>query len=175
MLRCAVIAQGSAVLGAEDAELQRAIAASMGVDEGTAVPMEGSQEQALSLEGEEEEERQIMEAIRLQAEAAARLAPSAAHVAAEAAARLPQESAGSEGCRIAVRLPGGGREQRRFPRSAPVAAVRDWCLTLCEEAAGGRPFSLSQAMPGAAPLSDVQQSLEAANLADSMLVLKWDS
>ncbi len=47
-----------------------------------------------------------------------------------------------------MRFPDGRRGQRRFPRSGPLAAVHDYCLSQVEEAAGGRPFSLSQGFPG---------------------------
>ncbi len=99
--------------------------------------------------------------------------PSPEEVAAEAATRLPEEPTGPDGCRVAVRFPDAGRQQRRFPRSAPLSCVHDWCLTVSKEAASGRPFFLSEAVPGAPPLSDVQQSLEAAGVADAMLVMKW--
>lgn len=49
-----------------------------------------------------------------------------------------------------MRLPDGRRGQRRFPASAPVAALYDYCLSQSEEAAAGRPFTLAQAFPGEA-------------------------
>jgi hypothetical protein len=73
----------------------------------------------------------------------------------------------------AVRFADGARAQRRFPRSAPLSAVHDWCLTQSEEAAGGRRFLLADAMPGAPPLSDAGATLDAAGVADSTLVMKW--
>jgi len=49
----------------------------------------------------------------------------------------------------AVRMPDGQRKQRRFPPSATVEALYDFCLSQSEEAAGGRKFSLAQFGPGA--------------------------
>jgi len=73
----------------------------------------------------------------------------------------------------AVRFPDGGRQQRRFPRSSPLACVHDWCLTVSIEAAAGRSFFLSEAAPGSPPLVNLEQTLEAAGVADAMLVMKW--
>lgn len=101
-------------------------------------------------------------------------AASPAQVQAAAEARLPPEPPGSEGVRIALRLPDGRRVQRRFPADATLAAVYDLCLAQSEEAADGRAFTLAQAGPGAAPLADRQQTLEAAALHGAMLVVKWD-
>lgn len=49
----------------------------------------------------------------------------------------------------ALRLPDGRRLQRRFPGSALVAALYDFCLSQSDEAAAGRPFTLAQPFPGA--------------------------
>lgn len=73
----------------------------------------------------------------------------------------------------AVRFPDGGRQQRRFPRNSPLSCVHDWCLTVSMEAAAGRPFFLSEAVPGSPPLVDLEQSLESTGVADAMLVMKW--
>ncbi|PRW20356.1 UBX domain-containing [Chlorella sorokiniana] len=108
------------------------------------------------------------------AAAAQPAAASPAELQAAAEARLPPEPAGSDGVRIAVRLPDGRRVQRRFPADAPLAAVYDLCLAQSEEAAGGRAFTLALAGPGAAPLADRQQTVEAAALHGAMLVVKWD-
>jgi hypothetical protein len=77
---------------------------------------------------------------------------SAADVVAEAEEQLPPEPGAGDpsGCNVAVRFPDGQRRQRRFPRSAPVSAVRTFCLVGCAEAAAGRPFALAQSFPGAA-------------------------
>lgn len=81
--------------------------------------------------------------------AAAAPIKSSKEVMAEAAARLSEEPfEGPDSCRIAVRFPHGVRLQRRFLRNATLHAVHDWCLTQSEEAAGGRKFHLSEAMPG---------------------------
>ncbi len=138
----------------EDAELQTALEASMaGIGPSKAA--------------EEEKEK------ALAPPAAPPAGPSPEEVAAEAAARLPEEVSGPEGCRIAVRFPDEGRQQRRFPRAAPLSAVHDWCLTVSLEAARGRSFFLSEAVPGAPALLDVDQSIDAAGVADAMLVMKW--
>lgn len=70
----------------------------------------------------------------------------------EALERLPPEPGAGDagGCGLAVRFPDGRRAQRRFPRAAPLEAVRDFCLANSEEAAAGRAFALSESMPGAA-------------------------
>ena len=86
---------------------------------------------------------------------------------------LPHHLPAAPPLSAAVRFPDGSRGQRRFPRDAPLAAVHDWCLSRSPEAAGGRPFFLSEALPGAAPLADLGQTLEAADVADAMLVMKW--
>lgn len=75
----------------------------------------------------------------------------------------------------AVRFPDGSRQQRRFPRSFPLSCVHDWCLTVSTEAAAGRSFFLSEAAPASPPLLDLEQSLEAAGVADAMLVMKWSN
>ncbi|GAB4816470.1 hypothetical protein N2152v2_003516 [Parachlorella kessleri] len=160
----------------EDEELQRALEMSMQDATGTGPSGSG----AGASHSDEEDERAVLAALAAQqqeqvAQEAAAAALSPAQVAAEAAARLPPEPAGAEGCRIAVRFPDGKRGQRRFPRSAPLAAVHDYCLSQVEEAAAGRPFSLSQGFPGAPVLSTLQQSLEDAKVADAMLVMKWAS
>eukprot|EP00884_Botryococcus_braunii_P019864 jgi/Botrbrau1/6561/Bobra.40_2s0025.1 len=68
-----------------------------------------------------------------------------AQVAEEAAASLPPEPAvGTPGaCRLAVRLPDGTRPARRFMETEPLRTIHTWCLSLCQEAAGGRPFGLA--------------------------------
>lgn len=143
----------------EDAELQAALAASMAGGSG------GGQKSAAAAAAAAPEP--------LPEPPAQPAGPRPEEVAAEAASRLPEQPSGPEGCRIAVRFPDGSRQQRRFPRSAPLSCVHDWCLTASMEAAGGRPFFLSEAAPGAPPLVDVAQSLQAAGVADAMLVMKW--
>ncbi|BDA49565.1 UBX domain-containing protein 7 [Coccomyxa sp. Obi] len=100
---------------------------------------------------------------------------SAAEVSKEALERLPPEPGVGDagGCNLAVRFPDGRRAQRRFPRAAPLEAVRDFCLVNCEEAAAGRVFALSESMPGAPALGDMAKTLEEANLAGAMLVMRW--
>ena len=68
----------------------------------------------------------------------------------EAAASLPPEpAAGNAGaCSIAVRFPDGQRRQRRYPQDAPISAVAAFCRASNQEAAGGRPFALTETFPG---------------------------
>ncbi|KAK9821335.1 hypothetical protein WJX81_007084 [Elliptochloris bilobata] len=101
---------------------------------------------------------------------------SAEEVAAEAEAAMPQEPAeGDPGaCVLAVRFPDGSRALHRFPRNAPLAAVRSLCVARQPEAARGRPFALSMGVPGAPELGDPSQTLEALNLDNrAMLVMRW--
>lgn len=110
-------------------------------------------------------------------EAAARRAPPE-QVAADALARLPPEPAAGApgGCRVAVRLPDGARVARLFDGARDtIAALRDLCLAHCPEAAGGRPFALSEALPGSVPLAaeDDGRTLAQAGLANVQLVLRW--
>ena len=68
----------------------------------------------------------------------------------EAAKSLPPEPAAGDagGCNIAVRFPDGQRRQRRYPEDAPISAVAAFCAASNEEAAGGRPFALTESFPG---------------------------
>ncbi|KAL3134689.1 hypothetical protein ABBQ32_007693 [Trebouxia sp. C0010 RCD-2024] len=97
-----------------------------------------------------------------------------ASVIAEAKARLPAEPGPPDpnACRIAVRLPSGVRLQRTFSKTDPVSALQDYCIVQAEGAAS-RPFKLMQTFPGAPPLADASQSLDAAGLAGGMVALKW--
>jgi hypothetical protein len=70
-------------------------------------------------------------------------------------------------------MPDGSRQQRRFPPSAPVAALFAFCAARQPEAAAGRPFSLAGTYPGAAALEDRAQSLAEAGVANTMLAVKW--
>ena len=103
--------------------------------------------------------------------------------AAQAEAALPAEPPVDDptGCSVAVRLPDGSRVTRRFPRSAPLAALYDFCVSRCGEAATGRPFSLCPAlhacfsMPGGAALHNRATSLEDAGVAGQCLRLAWSA
>ena len=77
-------------------------------------------------------------------------AQSAAEVAKEAEEQLPPEPGAGDaaGCGVLVRFPDGQRRQRRFPRNATLEVLRAFCLVQSEEAAAGRPFALSESMPG---------------------------
>ncbi|KAI3424405.1 hypothetical protein D9Q98_009957 [Chlorella vulgaris] len=162
-----------------DEELQRALQMSMahaggGGAAGDASGLSGRQGSgAVGLDGGSEMEEEEEDEAAATAAGGAVPAQSAAEVQAAAAARLPQEPSDGSGCRIAVRLPDGRRLQRRFPTGSPVAAAYDLFLSLCQEAAEGRRFSLSQAVPGAPVLEDQQQAMKEAGLSGSMLVLKW--
>jgi hypothetical protein len=109
---------------------------------------------------------------------AAAARPPPEQVQAEALARLPAEPApGAPGsCRVAVRLPDGQRLARAFDGARDtVAALRDLCLAHCAEAAGGRAFALSEAVPGSAPLPESGDGrlLAEAGLANVQLALRW--
>ncbi|KAL0043559.1 hypothetical protein WJX79_008367 [Trebouxia sp. C0005] len=108
------------------------------------------------------------------ANGAAHQAPDEASVIAEAKARLPSEPGSSDpnGCRIAIRLPSGDRLTRTFSKTDSVSALEDYCMS---EAPGAaiRPFKLMQAFPGAPPLANSSQSLQAAGLAGGVIAFKW--
>lgn len=108
------------------------------------------------------------------ANGAAHQAPDEGSVVAEAKARLPSEPASSDpnGCRIAIRLPSGDRLTRTFSKTDSVSALEDYCMSEAPGAAT-RPFKLMQAFPGAPPLADSSQSLQAAGLAGGVIAFKW--
>ncbi|DBB18836.1 TPA: hypothetical protein ACH3X3_000428 [Trebouxia sp. C0006] len=108
------------------------------------------------------------------ANGAAHQVPDEASVVAEAKARLPSEPDSSDpnGCRIAVRLPSGDRLTRTFSKTDSVSALEDYCMSEAPGAAT-RPFKLMQAFPGAPPLADSSQSLQAAGLAGGVIALKF--
>lgn len=93
--------------------------------------------------------------ILLQPQKCELLRQSAAEVAREAEQQLPPEPGVGDagGCSVAVRFPDGQRRQRRFPRAAPLEAVRAFCLVHSPDAAAGRPFALSESMPGESSLT----------------------
>ncbi|KAK2076990.1 hypothetical protein QBZ16_005218 [Prototheca wickerhamii] len=93
------------------------------------------------------------------------VAPEPEQVAAEARARLPPEPAAG--------FPDGSRVQRRFEQACPLTALRDLCLAQNLEAAGGRSFALVPAYPAPLDLNG-ETTLEAAGVANSMVVMKWD-
>lgn len=98
-----------------------------------------------------------------------------AAVQAASLARLPPEETGPLSCRVAVRCPDGSRLQRRFPRDARLAALRDLCVGSCEEAARGRAFELLPSLPGrpALVLEEGGQTLGDAGVADALLTMRW--
>jgi len=86
----------------------------------------------------------------------------------------PEPEQGAPGsCRVALRLPDGSRDQRRFLTSAPLSDVHDFCLTKVPEALAGRPFVIKPSHPGAGPFSDMGATLEASGAANAMLVMGW--
>ena len=168
----------------EDEQLARAIqdslaeAAAVGEGAGAAARGEGRGAEAAAVAAAGEGPGADAEAgAGAGAEAGARaedLAPE--DRAAQAEAALPAEPPADDptGCSVAVRLPDGSRLARRFPRSAPLAALYDFCVSRCGEAATGRPFSLRPAMPGAgASHQDRATSLEDAGVAGQCLRLAW--
>lgn len=160
--------------GATVAPAAAAAAANAGGD-GAAAAGPGENDDA----GNALDEKAIWEELARREAAAKRPPPE--QVAAEAMARLPPEPApgsggASTGCRVAVRMPDGSRAARLFDGSRDtVAALRDLCLAHCAEAAGGRAFALSEALPGSAPLKaeDDGRTLAEAGLANVQLVLRW--
>ncbi|CAI5993108.1 unnamed protein product [Closterium sp. NIES-64] len=61
------------------------------------------------------------------------------------------------------------------PHSPLPQLLRAWCRQQVPEAAAGRPFRLSQALPGSAPLNlSSPTTIADAGLANSLLALAWD-
>ena len=98
-------------------------------------------------------------------------------IAEEAFASLPPEETADTHCRIALRMPDGKRIQRRFPKGGDLSLLHTWCVSQNLEAAGGRPFVLSQATPGSQPLQihGEGQTIEEAGIADCMLQMRWEN
>ncbi|GJP31352.1 hypothetical protein CLOM_g11994 [Closterium sp. NIES-68] len=97
--------------------------------------------------------------------------------AAAAEVEVPEEPAVGTpaSCRIAIRCPDGARLQRRFLSLHPLEVLRAWCRQQLPEAAAGRPFRLSLALPGSAPLDlSSATTIADAGLANSLLALAWD-
>ncbi|KAI3972481.1 hypothetical protein MKW92_004652 [Papaver armeniacum] len=78
-------------------------------------------------------------------------------------------------CRIGVRLPDGRRLQRNFLRTDPVQLLWSFCNSHLDEAES-RPFSLTQAIPGASNTLDYEskQTFEESGLSNSMISVTWD-
>lgn len=86
----------------------------------------------------------------------------------------PEPDAGNpQSCRVAVRLPGGGRIQRRFLRDQRVRLLHVYCMQEVEEARRGRAFQLSPSMPASSPLQDMEATIAQSGVADSILNMKW--
>jgi hypothetical protein len=180
----------------EEEELQTALAASLEAASGeqhldkkvASSPLEDAE---ISMEEEEEEEKEEEE------EEEEEQGLSVEEVMMEAAARLPSEedSANNDddnntSVRVAIRFPDGSRQQRRFPSTAALQALVDFCLSKNEEAARGRAFGLAEAFPGAPELCEcssrsansnngssdgkgLKRTLKEAGACDTMLVMKW--
>lgn len=97
------------------------------------------------------------------------------HLQAQALASLGMEPGASdpEACRVGFRLPDGRRTERRFASSAHVQLLHTFCRANDPEAAAGRAFYLCEPYPGAPELADLTSTIAAANLANSMVVMKW--
>jgi hypothetical protein len=102
-------------------------------------------------------------------------AAAAEAAAAALAATLPAElSAGdASACRVALRLPDGGRAARVFSRDAPVAALRTWAAVAAPTAALGRPFRLVASGGPPLPEDEAGTSIGAAGLANAMINMSW--
>eukprot|EP00798_Chlamydomonas_sp_ICE-L_P008221 gene8221-1487_t len=164
----------------EDAEMARAIAASMEPQTAGATSVEGpSNAMDDSLDDIDEEE--VWARIREDEakEEAARNKPSAEQVLAEAQKRLPEEPPEATGsgpksvCRVACRMPDGQRLTRRFNKSDTVQAIMDYCVCQLPEAAAGRKFGLHIAM-GGGQLSTPEATLEAAGVEGTLISVKWE-
>jgi len=169
----------------EDEEMALALAMSMegaGAGSSGAPAAAGSRPTAAAASDDEVDdldEEEVWAAIRAQEaeEEARRNRKTPQQVQAEAEARLPPEPAegAPSSCRVAVRLPDGQRAQRRFNKTDKLQALSDFCLTKLPEAAEGRAFELLPSLPGSTPLTDMEQSLEAAGVANAMLLVKWQA
>ncbi|CAM6129255.1 unnamed protein product [Calypogeia fissa] len=88
---------------------------------------------------------------------------------------LEEPPAGAPSCRVAVRFPDGRRAQRRFLQSDPIQYLWSFSSSHVPEAAEGRSFKLTQAIPGATPLDfDSTTTIQEAGLGNSMLAMAWD-
>ena len=59
--------------------------------------------------------------------------------------------------------------------AALAQAIIDFCFTVSDDAASGKPFDLTPTLPGAQPLSDPSQTLQDAGVANAMLAVKFRS
>ncbi|KAJ9135633.1 hypothetical protein P3X46_032791 [Hevea brasiliensis] len=88
---------------------------------------------------------------------------------------LPEEPKGDRSilCRVGLRLPDGRRVQRNFLKSDPIQLLWSFCYSQLEET--GRPFRLTQAIPGAKSLDyDSKLSFGESGLANSMISVAWE-
>jgi hypothetical protein len=101
-------------------------------------------------------------------------AAAAEAAAAALAATLPAEPAlDASTCRVALRLPDGGRAARVFSRDAPVATLRTWACVAAPAAALGRPFRLAASGGPPLPEDEAGTSIGGAGLAGAMINMSW--
>jgi hypothetical protein len=142
---------------------------------------ESDQKRAKAAEASKQSPEQVrggqgaLEQLPCEKAARAQLPCASLQVTAEASGRLPPEPAEGEAgvVRVALRLPDGSRCQRRFNGTDTVHALHDLVLCTLPEAAAGRKFTISPALPGAPPLSDASAALESAGVAGALLAVKW--
>eukprot|EP00894_Picocystis_sp_ML_P003866 jgi/Pico_ML_1/54383/g4740.t1 len=142
-------------LSSDDAELAAAIAASLEASE-------ASKEGPSTVPQVEDEGKEDQESTELE------------HLLEAVRELRPEPEAGDpQSCRIAVRLPDGGRIQRRFLRDQRVRLLHVYCMQEVDEARRGRPFQLSPSMPGSSPLRDMEASIAQSGVSDSILNMNW--
>jgi len=142
-------------LSSDDAELAAAIAASLEASE-------ASKEGPSTVPQGEDEGKEDQESTELE------------HLLEAVRELRPEPEAGDpQSCRIAVRLPDGGRIQRRFLRDQRVRLLHVYCMQEVEEARRGRSFQLSPSMPGSSPLRDMEASIAQSGVSDSILNMNW--
>lgn len=76
--------------------------------------------------------------------------------------------------RVAIKLPSGKREVRRFKGSDTLKALYAFCRSVVPEAATGRAFVVREGLPGAPPLPETDAALDTCRVAGAMLMVSWD-
>ncbi|KAK3141193.1 hypothetical protein QOZ80_4BG0330630 [Eleusine coracana subsp. coracana] len=142
--------QGKTALEDEDEELARAVAASL--EQGKEVVKSDATDEMAELEDKKEP-------MKLE------YPP------------LPVEPTGSRDilCRVAIRLPDGGRIQRNFLNTDPIKLLWSFCCPKLEDGEK-RPFHFFKPIPGASQTLEFGSDLtfKEAGLANSMINLVWD-
>jgi len=86
----------------------------------------------------------------------------------------PEPEAGAPGtCAVAIRLPDGSRVQRRFLTTDTLGSIHVF-LAATVDGAHLKPFCLYTAMPPPTPLKDVGKSLGELGLSGSVIVMKYE-